>query len=127
MRISDWSSDVCSSDLPEVRWTPEQVRGDGKFYSSVSNDNSAARLHAPRRERDVAHARADRDHRWIGPFALRDREAEARVVRRAILEMRALGGGDVAGQPHGRGLRPLGVGRVKAQIGRASCGEKVWT
>src|SRR3546814_11612233 len=85
MRISDWSSDVCSSDLPEVRWPPEQVRGDGKFYSSVSNDNSAARLHAPRRERDVAHARADRDHRWIGPFALPDREAEAGVVRRGIL------------------------------------------
>src|SRR3546814_10099848 len=74
MRISDWSSDVCSSDL----------------------------------------------HRWIGPFALRDREAEARVVRRAILEMRALGGGDVAGQPHGRDRRPLGVGRVKAHLGAAA-------
>src|SRR3546814_139739 len=36
MRISDWSSDVCSSDLPEVRRTPPQrvegnlqVRGQG--------------------------------------------------------------------------------------------------
>src|SRR3546814_7313118 len=44
MRISDWSSDVCSSDLPAAlvealfykkSGTPDQVRGDGKLMSAT--------------------------------------------------------------------------------------------
>src|SRR3546814_14526944 len=43
VRISDWSSDVCSSDLPSPIW-----RGEG---SSTSSKSLPARRHRPRNHR----------------------------------------------------------------------------
>src|SRR3546814_11485743 len=46
MRISDWSSDVCSSDLPAVRWTgrlPKRPRKENRTvepsHSPLGNQN----------------------------------------------------------------------------------------
>src|SRR3546814_12510766 len=36
MRISDWSSDVCSSDLASVGKTEEQLKADGHKYKTGS-------------------------------------------------------------------------------------------
>src|SRR3546814_15442464 len=39
MRISDWSSDVCSSDLIDAGRTPEQVRDDFRaFVARIRRD-----------------------------------------------------------------------------------------
>src|SRR3546814_2393060 len=39
MRISDWSSDVCSSDLIDAGHTPEQVRDDFRaFVARIRRD-----------------------------------------------------------------------------------------
>src|SRR3546814_15932979 len=44
MRISDWSSDVCSSDLGAASWLAEfgLVEGQGKSYSARTRANAAA-------------------------------------------------------------------------------------
>src|SRR3546814_8021122 len=44
MRISDWSSDVCSSDLGAASWLAEfgLVEGQGKSYSARPRANAAA-------------------------------------------------------------------------------------
>src|SRR3546814_3398193 len=50
MRISDWSSDVCSSDLPSIKLTNHQLRlialvtNSGKFLDEASKDLSRTAL-----------------------------------------------------------------------------------
>src|SRR3546814_15415363 len=47
MRISDWSSDVCSSDLPVLRRPqPGRLVGGGDQPFAVRRDIAAVRLHA---------------------------------------------------------------------------------
>src|SRR3546814_4009149 len=42
MRISDWSSDVCSSDLP-YRWLENDLRGDPAVRDWVAQENALTR------------------------------------------------------------------------------------
>src|SRR3546814_7662816 len=61
MRISDWSSDVCSSDLPSVR--PELVEGlsfplDGEWKNGPSTSSGQTDLKAP--------SLVEHDHRPCG-------------------------------------------------------------
>src|SRR3546814_6978633 len=94
MRISDWSSDVCSSDLRflvrhaglvpasnpprapalEARWTPERVRGDGNSVidvgfdvrTSLTEGRSRANINVNKRARGCGD---DRDARPSGTAA----------------------------------------------------------
>src|SRR3546814_2560162 len=52
MRISDWSSDVCSSDLPDA----------GDLRAAIGAAGNVARVH---RMRMIARDRLDRNHRFV--------------------------------------------------------------
>src|SRR3546814_5653843 len=55
MRISDWSSDVCSSDLPKVLWLHEVALSDAAKYliprPSVRRGRRSPRAPPPRARR----------------------------------------------------------------------------
>src|SRR3546814_18999489 len=66
MRMSDWSSDVCSSDLDDLRAKPADlllidVRGDSMMPDFLHGDQ-------------ILVDKRDRDPRQPGPFALWDGE-----------------------------------------------------
>src|SRR3546814_4743587 len=78
MRISDWSSDVCSSDLPKLDWAPRPLRAKstlqalardsvaGYFHSvSILDDRLRRRLYSARMHRDLQgyHARRSEERR----------------------------------------------------------------
>src|SRR3546814_11931142 len=97
MRISDWSSDVCSSDL--VR-----QRGDAERLALVDSEAPVAAAVAPHQLGDL-----DRPAGSELPAAAPGGEVEP-AHRRAP-----------------PGDRPVAVGKMRAvEIGRASCRESVW-
>src|SRR3546814_14181872 len=96
MRISDWSSDVCSSDLTRLRFAP--VR-DGDFAGLLAY-------------MDEAHFLA---------FGVERVAGERRIVaRRRVVAAESERGEMLASQPLGEGAVSL-----RLKIGRASCRERV--
>src|SRR3546814_1381637 len=64
MRISDWSSDVCSSDLPRIRQRDAHPRLAGREQEAAHRRGLA--------DADGAHTRADVLHRVVDRHARRD-------------------------------------------------------
>src|SRR3546814_1643666 len=88
MRISDWSSDVCSSDLQEVsglhpggpvRWEPPDSSARGASGLNIRPEADSARPSVARRARGV-----ERDRRGAGDVA--DAGAGVHVQRDLALE-----------------------------------------
>src|SRR3546814_3141622 len=58
MRISDWSSDMCSSDLPQPDHPPARLRSDARFGPgradgpAAGHDQRPARQPGPRRSEE---------------------------------------------------------------------------
>src|SRR3546814_10130299 len=71
MRISDWSSDVCSSDL-------SQIVEQGKNTAQVEADRIVAKAHDDV-EREVAHAREDL-RKQVGDLAV---AGAAKILKRS--------------------------------------------
>src|SRR3546814_19201764 len=103
MRISDWSSDVCSSDLPDGRDPPCLDRPSGRSDTGQS--------HGSRQAPAISHRRRD--------------------DRRDLLQRDERGEPPVSGQPLlspfelRRTLRTPPPGRRASEIGSASCRERV--
>src|SRR3546814_16002694 len=113
MRISDWSSDVCSSDLHEG--------GPGRFHrgrvgpvEQIDELDLALMLAAPDRAHREAVARHDAQRMILEPVVEHALVGARDFVDAQVLER---GGG-------GRG-RGGGGGREGKQTGRASCGASV--
>src|SRR3546814_13922521 len=106
MRISDWSSDVCSSDLPDS----PQVEDGSRPLQGLYLDPEAQRLQVAAYDDHAPAEYADRD-----PDS---QPADARAVR--IWAGRALG--VQAGRQRSR--RAGGVDS-RPELGRASCRERV--
>src|SRR3546814_13623736 len=90
MRISDWSSDVCSSDLPSVR--PELVEGlsfplDGEWKNGPSTSSGQTDLKAP--------SLVEHDHRPCGVALLHLVESIVDLFERYRSEERRVGKGCV--------------------------------
>src|SRR3546814_15279002 len=106
MRISDWSSDVCSSDLPigadaaAAAGEPDILvpRADDALEAVVDRIEIAA-------DRQAAAGAAVREHRGRG------HEPQARDIVVEALGMILIVG--------------IGVGDAREEIGRASCGDRV--
>src|SRR3546814_4691755 len=60
MRISDWSSDVCSSDLARVGRLPAERMGSGLRHCRGSGGAAHIRPMPPGRDRNAARSQADR-------------------------------------------------------------------
>src|SRR3546814_16208679 len=103
MRISDWSSDVCSSDLDVPEAGEAATDGRGHCHPDVSPTHTGEVAEQP--EHDAASL--------LGVGGLGDDEGCQRVE-----ELRA---GD-AGQHNA----PGGLQSRAAEIGRASCRERGW-
>src|SRR3546814_14238426 len=119
MRISDWSSDVCSSDLTTIN-ANDQLRSIQDYEQLiVAYENGA-----PLRLRDVADARQDaeniRQAAWIGttPAILLNiqRQPGANVID-VVDRVKAL-------LPSLKQALPVGV-EISVEIGRGSCRERV--
>src|SRR3546814_6806773 len=65
MRISDWSSDVCSSDLRTARWCPP---------SALRSSGSQHRPPSPHGECSAGHGCCGQGDRWPSPSARRSEE-----------------------------------------------------
>src|SRR3546814_11380349 len=96
MRISDWSSDVCSSDLREPRGNPADFTGD----QFIAEDRDDARQRAHPAQAFAARAFAAPAHR-LGPGE----------------------GADDRGDRFGQHIAGRAAGTLA--IGRASCRERV--
>src|SRR3546814_19215628 len=116
MRISDWSSDVCSSDLDRTATAGMSLRLDLSGKRRVRRDAAAARL-----DQAAIEARLDRRdfvQPWFSGWA-EWRTAEQRaqtgqrrvsLVRRfAAIAVQQVNSGDNSGV--GRGPGPVGLGR----------------
>src|SRR3546814_17553747 len=90
MRISDWSADVCSSDLPVEAPSREAfaaavLRGPGQQQAAVSGDRDAVRQHAdldlvePRPHHHALHRRQDRQFRIDRKSVLEGKSVSVRV------------------------------------------------
>src|SRR3546814_1080575 len=75
MRISDWSSDVCSSDLLEVRWPAHRLGTGGAQHPFADRRDQAAVLG----ERNEAAGR-DIAERRVGPADQRLEAAQGAVL-----------------------------------------------
>src|SRR3546814_7034038 len=62
MRISDWSSDVCSSDLPERRAVPRRSRRSGKSLGAEEAGEGDADAPATTRQRSSRFALHSHEH-----------------------------------------------------------------
>src|SRR3546814_14485229 len=110
MRISDWSSDVCSSDLPDI-FLP--------FALSLSKDRSS-------RKTVLRHARRERKKKTTGfevqPGGGRSKSSGSRCSDRlrssSLRAGIACASGVVSSSFVGGRVAPTG------EIGRASCGER---
>src|SRR3546814_14658665 len=111
MRISDWSSDVCSSDLEQLRWReagqigPDDERrfalpdedvggrtqgfdlGDADHLFDPAADPADDELHDPEIIKDRDEAREEDDH-----GKRRDREAVAAAFEKGSASCRGRGG-----------------------------------
>src|SRR3546814_3841923 len=85
MRISDWSSDVCSSDLPNI--TPYQVfaTSDGHVILGVGNDQQFAKFCRFAGREDVV-----ADPRFATNVARVHNRAEAVAAVAAIMQTRIM-------------------------------------
>src|SRR3546814_11652914 len=114
MRISDWISDVCSSDLLEAVAGPRAQRGLGQ--------HAAGRVSGAKKQ-DAAFHRLDPGGRNGQP--LRSAGTANRRARRAglIRRVRAAVVGQVGDEPV-HGIEPGAVAAVAAaELGRAACRE----
>src|SRR3546814_11059049 len=125
MRISDWSSDVCSSDLPAAKPAPFELPPvDAKYSTTPSNvDRSKGvpkvdtfpNLDFP----DLQHATLANGSKLI--------LAERHEI--PVVQMSYLFDGGYASDPGGKLGRAgfaLGMLDEGAEIGRASCRERGW-
>src|SRR3546814_16579051 len=91
MRISDWSSDVCSSDLDDE--TAELHKPDGRWRKLAADKPALMLCHTgaeDARTESGAQNAQDMDHAVASvPRALRIREDVGRVTRDAILAAQA--------------------------------------
>src|SRR3546814_13189889 len=102
MRISDWSSDVCSSDLRKFR-AEGDMRPDGALQEVGHAGDEV--LQAPRLDLEVLAARE-------GEQALGQRRTPPRPLQRTV------------DQPRGLGVVRKVLAQQLAEIGRASCRER---
>src|SRR3546814_10712619 len=80
MRISDWSSDVCSSDLVLVRYLIDEARISAVFKQSADEIGEQILV--------IADGRIDAHRRWFHTF--RDIERRQRRIKRLAHAMQAL-------------------------------------
>src|SRR3546814_12914489 len=113
MRISDWSSDVCSSDLPPPPPPPARRL---QAAGSADRGRGAASFDLPA---DPPDARAQRLERL--PGLLVDRQ-EAGGLEEAQQRFARIG---VVGGPGQHLLQAFAHALVEVEIGRASCRERV--
>src|SRR3546814_6517436 len=73
MRISDWSSDVCSSDLPPARRTEERRRGKLTITKAFDDESERQRSLASMRRRVE---RERKKHMEIGRASCRERACQ---------------------------------------------------
>src|SRR3546814_1000537 len=88
MRISDWSSDVCSSDLVEAFGDPRQVRG-GNAVATVAHRKDRAAIGAARKDdRDIAAGRrvAHRVGHQVGERAVQLADGAEQVDARVVVD-----------------------------------------
>src|SRR3546814_5945264 len=108
MRISDWSSDVCSSDLPKYDAIPPDVRRAGGL------------LRLRKELRVFANLRPVVGYEALGDIV----SLKPEVIRGVdVMIVRELNGGLYFGEP--RGIETLPDGSERAEIGRASGRERV--
>src|SRR3546814_20080932 len=130
MRISDWSSDVCSSDLLKGKF---RLRLFPKITITVLPPR---RFDIPdeargRRRRQLA---GDKLYEVMSDMMFRIHHQDPRTLFQALLESSAIHGAgkaaveDIERPPHSYGRRVTGAlvlgGRI--EIGRASGRERVW-
>src|SRR3546814_1597546 len=80
MRISDWSSDVCSSDLTTERGQPVQAEVEDRLHLRLRQAVGRGLLHLALDRLDEADIGGDLAHR---PFAREQRLARRRRIGRA--------------------------------------------
>src|SRR3546814_10821660 len=78
MRISDWSSDVCSSDLPGTPFMAETMRKD----AHTAGQSMAQAM-------DMPHGAADSAHRPPAPSLSQPRSDERRVGKEGVRTCRS--------------------------------------
>src|SRR3546814_17740578 len=95
MRISDWSSDVCSSDLAAVVGFPHDIKGQG-IYAYVTlnagvepNDEIVAALKQQVRKEIGPIATPDHIHLTPGLPKTRSRSEERRVGKECVSTCRS--------------------------------------
>src|SRR3546814_16818477 len=110
MRISDWSSDVCSSDLWSMTSrSPEDLARELDFYRGQCNDLGARVLRL-----QEAQSRAHREARRSRPTAKLIREAYGLVGLNASLE------------PVGRRMHNLIIAKTAGDSARENGRDKVF-
>src|SRR3546814_1224403 len=128
MRISDWSSDVCSSDLLDAAG-PER-RGDLEADEAGPNDDSALRANRSGYEVTAVSCGAQIVHMWEGGAG----NIEMNRARPSGEEERIVGAAAAVRQNHlscgraeysARAQVEAGMVPWASDIGRASCRERV--
>src|SRR3546814_14823356 len=118
MRISDWSSDVCSSDLQDARIAHAAFAGEGRTGQMFVEEEGGECLE---------HRHLDLDRTFAAPRARHQRAADAidRMERRDLVDEDRRDEGERAS---GRAPQPTHpAGRLDdIQIGSASWRESVW-
>src|SRR3546814_19324630 len=113
MRISDWSSDVCSSDLAVVARTIEEF---GRI--DIPHNNAAdTRLEQMQADASLAEMNADT---WDRAFRVNTRGTML-MIKHAVPQMISAGGGSIIHTSTGVAL----TGDIFTQIGKGSCRERV--
>src|SRR3546814_16840843 len=110
MRISDWSSDVCSSDLPDAAPEPKATPKSEKAPAKESEP-------APAPRQESAPSKSE---------ALAGDRVKASPLARRLAEQKGLDLSSIKGSgPGGRIVKSdIDAGKA-AEIGRASCRESV--
>src|SRR3546814_8827578 len=125
MRISDWSSDVCSSDLPNAPWTlPSRMRrAEGSMSAVAAPGAAGASGGGSRRGSRVG----------LGRFLVQvaDLVGQLRalpdpVVDAGDVQLDALLGARGDGVVETHALDVAAVARAALEIGRAAGRERVW-
>src|SRR3546814_11431706 len=122
MRISDWSSDVCSSDLEGIHFLPDERPQDVAWKLAAVNLSDLAAKGAAPLGVLVGYSLTGDEH-WDAAFV----RGLGDVLRR--YEVPLLGGDTVsipAGAPRTFGLTAIGKAPPTGEIGRAARREGVW-
>src|SRR3546814_11801227 len=114
MRISDWSSDVCSSDLPRLPVIPVRALKNNGTEAFTAKQREVANL-LDAGDVDMLEAQLQIEHYWAG------------ALRRAVIDGDVEGGSLLAGQSVGMVTQEESVADSIAalEIGRAACRERV--